>query len=45
MIGDKVGVTDFKVGCYTMRFMSNYEKRSVGTFKYGNVFPFVFIRV
>lgn len=36
---------DFKVGYYKMRFVSSHEKRSVGTFKYINVLPFVFVRV
>lgn len=36
---------DFKVGRHSMRFMSNYGKRSVEAFKYISVFSFVFIRV
>lgn len=33
---------DFKVGHHSVRFMSNLGKRSAETFKYINVFPFVF---
>ena len=44
MIGAKVGERDFKVGCHIMQFVSSYGKRSVGTFKYTNVFLFVFVR-
>lgn len=45
MIRGKVGVNDFKVGCYKLRFVSNYEKRSIGTFNTLTFFPFVFVRV
>lgn len=46
MIGDRVGVRDFKLGHYTIGLVSNYEKRSVGIFRcYINVFAFVFVRV
>lgn len=45
MIRDEFGVRDFKVGRYTIRFVSNYEKKYVGMFKYINDFPFIFVRV
>lgn len=45
MIRDKFGVRNFTVGRYTIMFMSNYEKKYVGMFKYINDFSFIFVRV